>query len=73
MTQSNLSSILGVPNSTISRWENGEVRPSCEYLGELYDFAYSCMDEEEIPDFFVPPKDDYVPSSVKMVKDLEFD
>jgi transcriptional regulator with XRE-family HTH domain len=58
LTQSEFASLLGVPDSTVSRWERGEVQPSCKHLSNMYDLGIEYGEE---PEFFAEPSDSYSP------------
>ena len=39
MSQREFADHLGVPQTTVARWETGRTTPSAEYLGLMYDLA----------------------------------
>lgn len=39
MSQREFASHLGVPQTTVNRWETGRTTPSADYLGLMYDLA----------------------------------
>ena len=49
VTQREFGNAIGVPQSTVQRWESGLFYPSAEHLGKIYDLGVSnnCN-----PDFF---------------------
>ena len=51
MTQSSLAKVLGVPQSTVARWETGFSVPSAAHIGLMCDFGYV---QGIRPDFFFP-------------------
>jgi transcriptional regulator with XRE-family HTH domain len=51
VTQEALGRVLGVPQSTVARWETGFSVPSAEHIGLMCDFGYV---QGIRPDFFFP-------------------
>ena len=51
-TQVLLAEKLGVPQSSIARWESGRITPNAEHIGLLCDFGRV---EGLEPSFFFPP------------------
>lgn len=51
-TQTELAQKLGVPQSTVARWESGRVAPNACHIGEMCDFGRV---EGIEPSFFFPP------------------
>jgi transcriptional regulator with XRE-family HTH domain len=51
MTQTSLAKVLGVPQSTVARWETGFSVPTAAHIGLICDFGYV---QGIRPDFFFP-------------------
>lgn len=51
LTQNSLAKVLGVPQSTVARWETGFSLPSAAHIGLMCDFGYV---RGIRPDFFFP-------------------
>ena len=61
ITQEELASRLGVPQSTIARWEKGKVAPSAQHIGNMCDLGRV---EGIEPNFFFPSYSRYQPRRV---------
>ncbi len=51
LSQAELGSILGVPQSTIGRWETGSTFPNAKHIGLMCDLGYA---RGIRPSFFFP-------------------
>lgn len=65
MTQSSLAKVLGVPQSTVARWETGFSVPTAAHIGLMCDFGYV---QGIRPDFFFPNYNELPPPNADKTK-----